>query len=135
MIRNTRILSVCLALILILSACKKKTDTSTGCNSGGGFYLPDHYMWWIKSDLGCGYITVTVTRDNGSTVGTDYPVTKMFDPTTPPACNTAAYVNHATFELFRGQAYTWKAVCGSRQWTGTILVPCEEDQCRLIQLQ
>ena len=47
MIRNTRILSISLVSILILSTCKKKSDTAD-CGGGGGYYLPDHYMWWIK---------------------------------------------------------------------------------------
>jgi hypothetical protein len=88
-----------------------------------------------QTDLGCGPITVTVTRANGTNVPTDYPVTRNYDFAAPPSCSNAYYQNRATFELFRGQAYTWKAACTARQWTGTIQVPCEEDQCHLIQLQ
>jgi hypothetical protein len=117
----------------ILSACKKKTDE--GCGISGGIIIPNTYLFWIDHDHSCGQITVEV-KDAAGTIITPYSGMISYTAASAPACNSTSYSKYATFDLYQGKNYTYKAVCSGKSWTGTISVPCnEQGQCKNILLQ
>ena len=118
---------------LSLSACKKKDDGGT-CGSYGGVVASNTYLFWIDHDFSCGSITVEVKDANGKIV-TPYQGVISYTSATPPGCSNTNYGKYATFDLYMGKTYTYKATCTGKTWTGTINVPCEQNQCKNIQLQ
>ncbi|OQP60361.1 hypothetical protein A3860_33825 [Niastella vici] len=127
-------LTAILCAISILSACKKKDDGGNPCGSYSGVVPPNTYIFWIDHDFSCGSITVEVKDASGKIVGPYQAVISYTSPT-PPQCNNVNYGRFATFDLYMGKTYTYKATCSGKTWTGTITVPCEQSQCKNIQLQ
>lgn len=121
-----------LCMLSILSACKKNDDG--GCGIAGGVVLPNTYIFWIDHDFSCGQVTVEVKDADGKAI-TPINGVISYIAATAPACNHDSYLKYATFDLYQGKNYTYKASCSSKTWTGTISVPCEQNQCKNIQLQ
>jgi hypothetical protein len=124
----------CFAL-LFTSSCKKKDDDNKNpCGSYGGVVRPNTYLFWIDQDYSCGYITVEVKDSDGNIVAPYQAVISHASPV-PPECNNESYARYATFDLYMGKTYTYKATCSGKSWSGSIQVPCEQNQCKTIQLQ
>lgn len=119
--------------LLLLSDCDKKNEDN-GCGSYGGVVSPNTYLFWIAQDFNCGQITVEVKDPDGKIV-TPFQSKISYTSGTAPECNSANYGKYATFDLYQGKTYTYKATCTGKTWTGTIMVPCEQGQCEKIQLQ
>ena len=125
--------SFCMLCMLSLSACKKNDDGGT-CGSYGGVVSPNTYLFWIDHDFSCGQITVEVKDSDGKVV-TPFQGKISYTSGTPPECNNANYGKYATFDLYQGKTYTYKATCTGKTWAGTIAVPCEQNQCKNILLR
>lgn len=125
----------CLAILIAfgIAACKKN-DNSNTCGSYGGVVSPNTYLFWIDHDFACGSITVEVKDADGKIVSA-YQNKISYTATSAPACNNVNYGKYATFDLYQGKNYTYKATCTGKTWTGTISVPCEQNQCKNILLQ
>lgn len=120
--------TLCIANVL---SCKKEDDG--GCGSYGGIVMPNVYMFWVAQDFG-GQVTVEVKDSNGKIVSGIND--KIIQTTSQaPECSNTNYYRFASFELYQGQGYTYKARCSGKSWSGTIQVPCEQKQCKNIQLQ
>lgn len=119
--------------VFSLVSCKKNSSSSHGCD-GGGITVPNYYVFWFKTNVNCGWVTVTVKDAQGRAVSTNYSTTKMYE-SVAPQCNQAAYDMHATYQLIRGNTYTYEATCTGKKWTGTINVPCEQNQCKTILIE
>lgn len=94
------------------SAAKSAGNTNisygTGQGGGGGGGT-GNALFWVSSDLGCGYVTVSL---NGySDQITNY-------NSTSPACGTSGC---AEFTLSPG-TYSYSASCGSYTWSGSITI-------------
>src|SRR5688572_15855886 len=109
--------------LVALSACKKEDDNADPCGSYGGVVEPNTYLFWIDEDFACGQITVEV-RDSDGKIVAAYQDKISYTSATAPACNNANYGKYATFDLYQGKTYTYKATCTGKTWTGTIVVPC-----------
>jgi hypothetical protein len=118
---------------LSLSACQKKADDPP-CGSYGGVVSPNVYLFWIAQDFSCGQITVEI-RDSDGKIVTPFQSKISYTSGGAPECNSANYGKYATFDLYQGKTYTYKATCLGKTWTGKIDVPCEQGQCKNIQLQ
>lgn len=118
---------------LCLSACNKKNEAG-GCGSYGGVVSPNTYLFWIDHDFSCGQITVEV-KDSDGRIVTPFQNKISYTSPTIPECNNTNYGKFATFDLYQGKTYTYQATCTGKMWTGTIVVPCEQGQCKNIQLQ
>ena len=130
---NTRFIAIlCFALIHYLPACKKNDDG--GCGIQGGVVIPNTYLFYIDHDHSCGQVTVEVKDADGRVI-TPYNGVISYIAATPPACNSTSYSKYATFDLYQGKNYTYKASCSGKSWSGKITVPCEQGQCKTILLQ
>lgn len=89
------------------SALTTKPVTVTG-SSGGGGTTSGSAMFWIKSDLGCGNISVTLNGSTKTITG--------FNTAGAPACGTA---NSANFTLAAG-SYNYTASCTGKTFSGTV---------------
>jgi hypothetical protein len=121
-------------VLLVLSCKKNDKDNSDPCDSYGGVVRPNTYLFWIAKDFSCGYITVEVKDTDGKIV-TPYQAVISHASPVPPECNNESYTRYATFDLYQGKKYTYKATCSGKSWSGSIQVPCEQNQCKTVQLQ
>jgi len=117
----------------LLSSCKKKDDGGN-CGSYGGVVASNTYLFWIDHDFSCGQITVEVKDADGKVV-TPFQAKISYTAASAPECSNVNYGKYATFDLYMGKTYTYRATCTGKTWTGTIIVPCEQSQCKNIQLQ
>jgi hypothetical protein len=131
--RVSFLIAIMVLCIFAIAGCKKNGSSSSGC-PGSGIISPNYYLFWFKTDVACGWVTVTVKNAQGQTVATNYPTTKMYEPVAPQ-CNQASYDMHATYQLIQGNTYTYEATCTGKRWSGTITVPCEQSQCKTILIQ
>jgi hypothetical protein len=122
-----------LVSVLSFSACQK-SNNKNDCDLGGGIVSPNTYLFWVDHDFGGGAITVEVKDDQGKVVP-PYQNTTSYIAVSAPACNNTNYNKYATFDLYPGKTYKYHAVCSGKTWDGTIGVPCEQNQCKNIQLQ
>jgi hypothetical protein len=120
--------------VLSLSACKKNDTGGNPCGTNGGITQPNTYLFYIDHDFSCGQVNVEVKDADGKTV-TPYNGVISYTSPTPPSCNNTSYGRFATFDLYQGKNYTYKASCSGKTWAGTITVPCEQGQCKTILLQ
>ena len=130
---KSTLLASFLCVLSVLPACKKKDDGGN-CGSYGGVVASNTYLFWIVHDFSCGRITVEV-RDADGKVITPYQGIISYTASSAPECSNVNYGKYATFDLYQGKKYTYKASCTGKTWTGTIVVPCEQNQCENIQLQ
>lgn len=119
-------------LIVGMFSCKKTGNT--GCGISGGVISPNTYIFWIAQDFGCGSITVEV-KESGGAVVMPYQDQISYTSATAPDCNNTNYGKYATFDLYQGKNYTYSASCSGKSWNGTIAVPCEQNQCKSVQLK
>ena len=124
----------CLFLLPFLIACKKKNDNNNPCGSYGGVVSSNTCLFWIDHDFACGSITVEVKDAEGKIVPA-YQDKISYTAASTPTCNNVNYGKYATFDLYQGKNYTYKASCSGKSWTGTISVPCEQNQCKSVLLQ
>lgn len=119
---------------LLLAACQKTDDNKNPCGSLGGVVSPNRYLFWINYNPACGYITVEV-RDSDNKIVTPFQGEIFQSSSMLPGCSNTNYGKFATFDLYQGKTYTYKASCIGKTWTGTFTVPCEQNQCKSIQLE
>lgn len=87
-------------------------QTYTAAVSGNGISNPNgNVLFWIKNDLGCGFVTVTITATGHTGQITGY------YSSGPPPCGSAACAN---FTMPVG-TYAFTATCGSKQWSGNVI--------------
>ena len=126
--------AVALCTISILLGCKKQHDDGNTFGSYGGVVSPNTYLFWIAQDFNCGHVTVEVKDKDGKAI-TPFQNKISYTAHAAPECSNLNYGKYATFDLYQGKTYTYKATCTGKTWTGTITVPCEQGQCKNIQLQ
>ncbi|OQP49073.1 hypothetical protein [Niastella populi] len=122
------------ALLLVSYSCQKGKDTENTCGSLGGVVSPNRYLFWINYNPACGYIAVEVKDADGKII-TPFQGKVMQSSSVPPECSNTNYGKYATFDLYQGKTYTYKATCTGKSWIGTFTVSCEQNQCKNIQLQ
>jgi hypothetical protein len=131
--RKTSVLfkAVLLTALLANFSCDKLQED---CNSGG-IIVPNYYIFWTATNPGCSSpIEVEVKDASGTPLTSNYTETTHADASAPE-CSYSTFQTHATFQLFQGERYTYRATCGGRSWSGTINVPCEQNKCKPIQLK
>lgn len=134
--RNLALMFVCSACLFTASFCKKSVsdiECSTGGTGIGGF-IPT-YKVWTKIAM---YNTSVEIRDNrGNIVETKimkgYYLIPANSSTEPDACKQEE--GPAIFSLSKGTHYLYTAINGSKQWSGTIDVPCSPDQCYNVEIK
>jgi hypothetical protein len=94
-----------------------KCATVSGGGSTGG---KGNIIFWTKTDLGCGSITVTINNQSGV-------INKYFNAS--PACGTDGAAN---FSLPAGN-YTFTAECSKYKW-GPTSITISEGQCFKMEL-
>ncbi|PZR21115.1 MAG: hypothetical protein DI539_08965 [Flavobacterium psychrophilum] len=89
-------------------------------NNGGGGSGDGQVMFWVRSDLGCGFITVNIA-------GLSDTIDGYYSAGSPSCGATSA----ATFQLPAG-SYNYSASCDGLTWNGTVNV--SEDGCFKMEL-
>lgn len=123
-----------LACIVFSLSCSKSKSSGDGCEPRGGIIPYNVYVFWIKSDFGCGPITVQVKDASGNDVASFYKQIKFLSGAAP-ACDPANYTKYAFFNTNYGELYSYTASCSGKSWNGSFRVPCEPGTCENIELK
>ena len=104
----------------------------------GGVTFPNTYRFWTALRVG-DIITVEIKTAAGSnSTPVDNKIRVYYNPPSddwePNPC-TFNRAKEAVANLRMGETYKYKATGGGRQWTGTIHVPCVQDECFNIEIK
>lgn len=91
----------------------------------GIYYVPSYVTFWIRRDMNCGDINVTL---NGQRKTIDWYNYHAQGINTSNGCNSSTTTN---FETHAG-TYTYTANCDGRNWNGTVTL--RPNDCRQVEL-
>lgn len=131
--KSLRMLALASALVVSFTTCKKSGESDCG---GSGVIMPNSYRFWTAATTN---VTEVIVKDrDGNIPSFDRTIRRYYNKPTegwePDPCTYNAS-EEAVYNLTQGKRYTWTATDGFKSWSGSINVPCEQNQCFNVELK